>query len=448
MNCTGLSSKSHYSGFFHFSGCQSKLQRELIETENKKQKYFEGLNHAERRISKLEELMKDLELESKQESQIKSDLEKRLYESEANLKMVSSDNTNLVNKLSIKEKEYSIIEKRLEREIAEKEQIESRSTELVKENHHLSKELNRLESKYEMAERTIGQYSTKLSAEKEKYQLASTLKTESERELRDTKQTLMKERAQKELLNTECQVAIEKYRNLKRNYEKTAKQNELLRRENRDLKDRVLYFELYQKISDKKAKPENGGESGDKKRTSFLDTLNELKASKERGQIQRSRNGSRDSWDLEDGEQGALEQSQRVQRAWGEGHERSAKHGSNNSLDRLSEMSAQIEKLQKEQKVLNHVTAESCNGSSKAPSRINTARKSVSPRSEHLISPTRSPPKSTSKHGASLEVPNPNDTIMSFNDEEDEGDIQVGNLATFSDLFNNRTNKDIANALL
>ena len=168
-------------------------------------------------------------------------------------RLMSNDNKNLSNKLNIREKEMSILERRFERETILKEQLESKSAELSDQNRELGKDLKRLESKNELAERTIDQYSTKLAAEKEKNEVATTLRTNAERELRETKQAFNKERTQKELLNTECQLAIEKYRDLKRNHMKTAKQNELLRRDNRDLKDRVLYLELYQKISDKRS---------------------------------------------------------------------------------------------------------------------------------------------------------------------------------------------------
>lgn len=469
--------------FFCFSnsGCQSKLQRDLLEAESKKQKYFDDLNLAEKRISKLEDLMKDLELESKEEQQCKIELQQKLYENEASLKLISNDNKNLYNKLTIKEKEMSILERRFERETMLKEQLESKTLELSEQNREFGKNIKRLESKNELAERTIDQYSTRLITEKEKNEITTTLRNNAERELRETKQAFNKERAQKELLNTECQVAIEKYRALKQNCMKTAKQNELLRRDNRDLKDRVLYLELYQRITDKRSTLSNHRETEEteqdnnnlNKRKSFLRTLGSFKSSnptrrhrEETNSKPRSRAGSRDSWSdhqnragaktEDDDELGAQhedenewEQSQRVQSAWGH---RGKDYGSNNSLDHLSEMSAEIEKLQKEQKVLNHVTPESCTGNSKPPSQLTTARKSLTPRSSKAMIESgekSSVPSSPSKKRLSISS-KLNDTLVSFrNDEDDEEDVE--NLATYSDLLlrgGDSANDDIALALM
>ena len=424
--------------------------------------------------------MKDLELESKEEHHCKNQLQQRLCENEASLKLMSNDNKNLSNKLDIKEKEISILERRFERETILKEQLESKSAELSNQNRELGKDLKRLESKNELAERTIDQYSTKLAAEKEKNEVATTLRTNAERELRETKQAFNKERTQKELLNTECQVAIEKYRDLKRNHMKTAKQNELLRRDNRDLKDRVLYLELYQKISDKRSTSLNhraGDETEDNKnklnkRPSFLDTLGRFKSSspirrhgdRNTNTKPRSRAGSRDSWDEADAkvvdegkdtqeEEQEWEQSQRVQSVWGH---RNGKYGSNNSLDHLSEMSAEIEKLQKEQKVLNHVTPESCTGNSKPPSQLTTARKSLTPRSSKAMVeelPTSESPSKGKRSTAAtprLSIGSKlNDTLVSFRNDEDEDEEDVENLATYSDLLlRDNANDDIAFALM
>ena len=432
------------------------------------------MNLAEKRISKLEDLMKDLEQEAKEESHSKSQLQQKLCENEASLKLVSNDNKNLQNKLSIKEKEMSVIERRFEREIILKQQFQSKSSELGEQNKALVNNFKRLESKNDLAERTIDQYSTKLSAEREKYEISTTLRTNAERELRDTKQVLNKERSQKELLNTECQVAIEKYRNLKRNHEKTTKQNEFLRRENRDLKDRVLCLELYQKISDKRSTSNRGESNGDKNKIkrspSFLDTLGRSRSSRETAtnllngdrNKSRSRNGSRDSWDQNEAdakseaghEDQVWEQSRRVQSAWGRNY------GSNNSLDHLSEMSAEIEKLQKEQKVLNHVTTESCTGNSKPSSQLTTARKSLTPRGSRALNETRNngasslptSPKKSTMNTPRLSISKLNDTLVSFrNDEDEDGEEHVENLATYSDLLSRGgedANDDIALALM
>ena len=470
-----------------------------MEAESKKQKYFDDLNLAEKRISKLEDLMKDLELESKEEQQCKNELQQRLCENEASLKLMSNDNKNLYNKLSIKEKEMSILERRFERETILKEQLESKSAELSEQNRELSKDLKRLESKNELAERTIDQYTTRLAAEKEKNEIATTLRSNAERELRESKQSLNKERTQRELLNTECRVAIEKYRDLKRNHMKTAKQNEILRRDNRDLNDRVLYLELYQKISDKRSTSLNHrtGEETEvdknkiNKRTSFLDTLGRFKSSspsRRQGDRTttntkpRNRAGSCDSWGdyhrqnkadskavgddevdaqhEEEEDEDEWDQSRRVQSAWGH---RGAGYGSNNSLDHLSEMSAEIEKLQKEQKVLNHVTPESCTGNSKPPSQLTTARKSVTPRSGRATridgddGEKSSAPTSPSKKRSSATTPRLsmssklNDTLVSFRNDEDEDEEDVENLATYSDLLlrgGDSANDDIAFALM
>jgi len=388
--------------------------------------------------------MRDLEMEFKEETKTKNELQHRICESEAALRVANNENLSLKSRLDIKDKEMLIFGQKLEREMLEKKQLDSKSSLLHEQNNSLKNDLKRLETKQELMLRSADHHTTKLSAEKDKYELASTMKTNAERELRETRQQLIKERAQKELFNTECKVTIEKYRELKRSNEKTVKQNDALRKENRDLKDRVVYFELYQKINDKKL---NGHESSTKKRTCFIDTLNDIKM-KEPGQPARvrSRNNSRNSWDQEI--EPNWDQSQRIQTTWAEGYKQvmpasPGYQSDGNEPDRMSEISAHIEKLQKEQRLINHVTAESCAGSSKQPSRVNTARGSVSPRSQ------KESARSKAKTPRDNLIPNHNDTLPSFCDKSlDDDGIEIENIATFSDLLQDNANKDIANALL
>ena len=391
--------------------------------------------------------MRDLEVEFKEESKAKNELQNRVCESEAALRVATNENLNLQSRMDIKDKETSIISQKLEREMLEREQLEAKSQALSEQNNSMKNELKRLEAKNESMQRSVDQYTTKFSAEKDKYELASTMKTNVESELRETRQQMIKEKAQKELLNTECKVTIEKYRELKKSNEKTVKQNDALRRENRDLKDRVVYFELYQKINDKKTNKSNGHENGHKKRTSFIDTLNNLKSKEPRQHVRmRSRNNSRDSWDNE--VEPTWDQSQRIQSTWAEGYKKTVPasldyQSDGNDLDKMSEMSARIEKQQKEQRLINHVTAESCAGSSKQPSRVNTARESTSPRSQKES--TRSNVK-TPRGNLLL---NHNDTLPSFCDKSlDDDPIEIENIATFSDFLHDNENKDIANALM
>lgn len=238
----------------HAIGRTNKLERDLKNVADKRKRYYEELVTAEEKINNLERNMREIKAESRSSEENANKLQQELAGKENELLTYENRNKELIGLMEKNEGEHAETLTRFDIVVKEKTKYEGQIEELTRANSCLKEDLQRLQAKYEISQRTVEQCTTRIKEQKEKFDSMIVSRLNIEKELREVHDELSKERVEKHSYSTQCTDLLTKLSETKNSINQYKQETDLLQKENRGLKDRVLYLDLYKQMMGNKTK--------------------------------------------------------------------------------------------------------------------------------------------------------------------------------------------------
>ncbi|XP_057301507.1 reticulocyte-binding protein 2-like [Hydractinia symbiolongicarpus] len=238
----------------HAIGRTNKLERDLKNAADKRNRYYEELVTAEENINNLERNMREIKAESRSSEENANKLQQELAGKENEILRYENRNKELMELMEKNEGELAETLTRFDIVVKEKTKYEGQIEELTKANSCLKEDLQRLQTKYEISQRTVEQCTTRIKEQKEKFDSMIVSRLNIEKELREVHDELSKERVEKHSYSTQCTDLLTKLSEAKNSINQYKQETDLLQKENRGLKDRVLYLDLYKQMMGNKTK--------------------------------------------------------------------------------------------------------------------------------------------------------------------------------------------------
>ena len=235
-----------------YLGCSSKLERDLIDTDIKRQRFWEELCVAEKKINELEMNLREAQNNFRTEVESKHQFLEKTNNIRLELKTSNEEKKTLKEELEIKQKENKTLMGNFEIVAREKEKCNGQIEELTKSNVMLKDELSKLQSRYHISQRTVEQCNSRLKDQKDRFDAFIASRLNIENELQEIHKDCGKQRIEKESFAAECNKLIETLNESRDSMEKCQEKCESLKNENKQLKDKVLYLDLYKSMIENK----------------------------------------------------------------------------------------------------------------------------------------------------------------------------------------------------